>query len=276
VVDQPAGSHTGNQQFTITNYDDALVYTVYTVTTTGSVSAGKVTLAGKGVVKLGCKRSVGAPEEFLWLESRTVTTSPSCSPESCYDPCGNCNTSVDPHTWSCGCGSPCGDSGGGQWGDCVCRGGNVCTDVDDPTPPGYGKDSGEWWRISDTALTMRVQAPVQGVTVKGGVLEGWISAPWAHTADGQLVIEMGSSLLRVFDGAGKTLGYWAYEIDQGFTYTSFDRVNWWMRLLVSNVVFPEGVDPAALSWQFVGWTPHGTGGVDPEPLAMISGKVVVS
>jgi len=276
VVDKPAASHTGNQQFTITNYDDALIYTVYAVTVGGSVAAGKVTLSGKGVAKLGCKRSAGAPEEFVWLESRTITTHPECSPQSCYDPCGNCRTDVNPHTWGCGCGSGCGEDGQGQWGDCICHGPNVCNDVEDATPPGYGKDSGEWWRISDTALTMSAQVPVQGVTVKDGVLEGWISAPWAHTADGQLVLEMGSSLLRVFDGAGKTLGYWAYEIDQGFTYTSFDRVNWWMRLLVPGVVLPEGVNPATLGWQFVGWTPHGTGDVDPEPLAMISGKVVVS
>ena len=120
------GSYSTNKgKFEITNFDSSLTYlvsggtvqydsglscwTVYVTATTGSAS-----LYSTSPKALSAGATVTA--------YRHVADQTSVPYIQCYNPCGNCNTPVNPNTWSCGCGSGCNDSGGGQWGPCICRG----------------------------------------------------------------------------------------------------------------------------------------------------------
>ena len=82
--------------------------------------------------------------DFMERKARTSDYIPYTQ---CYNPCGNCRTDTNPHTWSCGCGTGCNDSGGGQWGDCICRGPGYYQDHN-YGPAGYSDGGSEWFKVS--------------------------------------------------------------------------------------------------------------------------------
>jgi len=101
--------------------------------------------AGWGATSTGIPQS--APD-YMDRQARTVD-SVWIDFSQCSNPCGNCRTDVNPHTWSCGCGSGCNDSGGGQWGDCICRGPGYWTYPDHSyAGAGYTDGGSEWWKVS--------------------------------------------------------------------------------------------------------------------------------
>lgn len=113
---------------------------ILTVTpTTGSAGVYATNAAGSGPTRTAYRQQ--------WTQTSVPYT-------QCYNPCGDCRTDTNPNTWSCGCGSGCNDSGGGQWGACVCRGPGY-TYADNYSGAGYqwsGTDytngQGEWWKIA--------------------------------------------------------------------------------------------------------------------------------
>lgn len=147
-----AGSGTTNNgKFTITNYDSSYTYTC----SGGTISGNQVTVTattGSATVTATTPKGLSAsapvtPSRHAWDQTYVAYT-------QCYNPCGNCRTDVNPHTWGCGCGSGCNDSGGGAWGDCICRGPGYYY-ANNYGPSGYtwsGSDynngSGEWWKIA--------------------------------------------------------------------------------------------------------------------------------
>lgn len=158
IVPDLAVSHTGYRTFTIVEYDPRIDYRL-----DGEVAdrdGATITFSQQGWVIL----HIGNADVGQKIEVRDYTYHNESRPQFCYNPCGNCRTDVNPHTWGCGCGSPCGDSGGGQWGDCVCRGPDVQERVKDPTPAGFEDSFGEWAQITDLNPkgTPQAVAPLQG------------------------------------------------------------------------------------------------------------------
>lgn len=155
---QYSGSGTSNNgKFQITNYNSSYTYSV----SGGSVSYDSglglyvftvSSTTGSGTISARSPKSISDSSSITaWRHVPDQTSVPFIQ---CYNPCGNCNTSVNPHTWSCGCGSGCNDSGGGAWGDCVCRGPGYSY-WNSYSSSGYtwsGSDytngQGEWWKIT--------------------------------------------------------------------------------------------------------------------------------
>lgn len=149
------GSYLTNAgKFQITNYSASHVYTVGG---SGSLSGDILTVtAGTGSATLIASSPNGFGSSPTRTAFRQAAAQTSVPYTQCYNPCGNCNTSVNPNTWSCGCGSGCNDSGGGQWGVCICRGPGYSY-WNDYSGSGfswsganYASDgsNGEWWRIA--------------------------------------------------------------------------------------------------------------------------------
>lgn len=154
-----AGSYaTNNGKFRITNYDDTNVYTVTGGTVQYDSGLGFYTFyvtAGTGSGTIKARAAKGVTDTTTVTAYRHVADQTTVAFTQCYNPCGNCNTSVNPNTWSCGCGSGCNDAGGGQWGACVCRGPGYSY-WNNYGPSGYtwsggnyssDGSNGEWWRI---------------------------------------------------------------------------------------------------------------------------------
>jgi hypothetical protein len=141
--------NTATHQFTISNYDATYIYTVANATqSTSTVTLSAATVTGQVSAK-SPKGTTASTIAYPETKAPDTTYVPFVQ---CYNPCGNCNTSVNPHTWSCGCGSPCGDSGGGAWGDCICRGpGYSYWNNYGPTytwsGSNYTNGTGEWYRV---------------------------------------------------------------------------------------------------------------------------------
>jgi len=155
-----AGSYSTNKGiFRLTNYDATNVYTLTGGTIQYDAGLASWTFyvtatTGSGTIKATAAK--GLVDTATVTAYRHVADQTSVAFTQCYNPCGNCNTGVNPNTWSCGCGSGCNDSGGGAWGACICRG------------PGYSYwntyagsgytwsggnyaadgSNGEWWKIA--------------------------------------------------------------------------------------------------------------------------------
>lgn len=154
------GSYLSNNgKFQITNFDSALLYT----TSGGTVSFDTglscwiftvtATTGGATLYATTQKSPIASPTVTAF---RHVADQTAVAFTQCYNPCGNCNTSINPNTWSCGCGSGCNDSGGGQWGACICRGPGYSY-WNDYSGSGYtwsgaayasDGSNGEWWKIA--------------------------------------------------------------------------------------------------------------------------------
>lgn len=152
VAPKPTLSYAGSGTFTITNYDASYVYTV---TGSGSRSGATLTVTvATGDATITARFPTSVTESPSATAYRHAPTQTSVAFTQCSNPCGNCNTGVNPHTWSCGCGSGCNDSGGGAWGDCICRGPGYSY-YDNYSGSGYswsGSDytngSGEWYKTA--------------------------------------------------------------------------------------------------------------------------------
>lgn len=146
-----AGSGTtDNGKFTITNYDASYTYTV----SGGTLSGSTLTVtSATGSATISAITPKGLSSSASRTAYRHAADQTSVAFTQCYNPCGNCRTDVNPHTWSCGCGSGCNDAGGGQWGDCICRGpgysywNNYGTSGYTWSGSNYTNGSGEWWKI---------------------------------------------------------------------------------------------------------------------------------
>jgi hypothetical protein len=147
-----AGSGTTNNgKFTLTSpaYNATYTYTV----TGGTVAGNVVTVtAATGSAAVTAKAPKGLAQSGTVTAYRQAPVYVNVPFTQCYNPCGDCNTGVNPHTWSCGCGSGCNDSGGGAWGDCICRGpGYSYYQNFGPSYTWSGSDytngAGEWWKI---------------------------------------------------------------------------------------------------------------------------------
>ena len=146
------GSGTTNLgKFRIANYDASLTYVV----TGGTRSGDEVTVtASTGSATITAQAPKGLVASSPAVAERKAPDQTSVPYTQCYNPCGDCNTSVNPNTWSCGCGSGCNDSGGGAWGVCICRGPGYSY-WNNYSGSGYGwsgsdytNGQGEWWRVS--------------------------------------------------------------------------------------------------------------------------------
>lgn len=175
--------HTDSFTFTITDYNPKLTYNVEGFGASLDVDTLRFQSRsdrGKVIVR------VGTSKVALEVERRDYTYHDEHVPyQSCYNPCGNCRTDVTPHSWTCGCGSPCNDDGGGQWGDCICHGPGYDIRVKDPTPAGFEDSFGEWGRVAPPGSTTET-APS---TVRGRSLDLWLEiAPqlW-HNLDRDLL-----------------------------------------------------------------------------------------
>jgi hypothetical protein len=157
-VMQYAGSGTTNMgKFRIVNYQPSADYTlVYQSGDNGGNIVGDlITITGPNAIwNVVASWGEGAPLSDPGTVERKAPWQTSVPYTSCYNPCGDCRTDVNPHTWSCGCGSGCNDSGGGQWGDCICRGPGYSYWTD-ARPQGYtwgGTDytngQGEWYKVA--------------------------------------------------------------------------------------------------------------------------------
>lgn len=145
-----AGSGTTNNgKFTITNYDSTYIYTA----TGGTVASNVLTVTdATGSAVLTAKSPKGLTQSASITAYRQAAVLITVPYIQCYNPCGDCNY---PYTsWTCGCGSGCNDSGGGQWGNCICRGPGY-TYYQNFSSSGYtwsGSDytngQGEWWKIA--------------------------------------------------------------------------------------------------------------------------------
>ena len=124
---------------------------------TASVVNGKVRFQLSSATSrwsVKARYAAGAPESAVDYMERKSPDQTSVPYTQCYNPCGDCNTSVNPNTWSCGCGSGCNDSGGGAWGVCICRGPGYSY-WNNYSGSGYGwsgsdytNGAGEWWKTS--------------------------------------------------------------------------------------------------------------------------------
>lgn len=152
------GSGTSNLgKFQVTNYDATFQYdaTGGTLAYDAGLAAWVFTVTastGSGVLK--AKSAKGLTFSASVTAYRHVADQTYVAFTQCYNPCGNCRTDVNPHTWSCGCGSGCNDSGGGAWGDCICRGpgysywNNYSGSGYAWSGSDYTNGSGEWWKIA--------------------------------------------------------------------------------------------------------------------------------
>jgi hypothetical protein len=147
-----AGSGTTNNgKFTITNYNATFIYTA----TGGTVASDVLTVtATTGSAVLTAKSPKGLTQSASITAYRQAANLVNVPYTQCYNPCGDCNPGGNPATWTCGCGSGCNDSGGGQWGVCICRGPGYSY-YENYGPSGYtwsGADytngQGEWWKIA--------------------------------------------------------------------------------------------------------------------------------
>jgi len=155
---QYTGSGTTNMgRFRITNYQPSALYTPSHISggTGITIADDIITLTNaNSIYTVVASWGAGAPESNPASMERKAPYLTDVPYTQCYNPCGDCNTSVNPNTWSCGCGSGCNDSGGGQWGACICRGPGYSywTDL---RPQGYswgGADytngQGEWYKVA--------------------------------------------------------------------------------------------------------------------------------
>lgn len=152
-----SGSGTSNNgKFRITNYDVSAIYTASGGTVGYDAGLGYYVLtvtASTGSATLTAQTPKGLQASSSVTASRHAADKTTVAFTQCYNPCGNCNTSVNPNTWSCGCGSGCNDAGGGQWGACVCRGpgyeywNNYAGSGYTWSGSDYTNGSGEWWKI---------------------------------------------------------------------------------------------------------------------------------
>jgi len=245
TVPQITWSRVNTGQWSITNYDPTLIYT--TTGPGGINGSGLVSVTdANGKIKVGCKRSEGAPEEFIWFERRAYTYTRKCTDfTQCYNPCGNCRTDVNPHSWSCGCGSPCGDSGGGAWGDCICRGPGTCSDEKNPTPSGFSDSQGEWWRQSYSPLSAKreVELPQEGFFFDGETLTGYLQL--SKGAD------HGHDLLR-FASEGNAVA--VFSIDTNINnfrthYFTSELDDPWLVFTLSDYEWGD-IDPWILSYEY--------------------------
>lgn len=151
IPDIPQISYSGIAgTFTINNYNPSLIYTV---TGNGYISGNSLIVnvaAGNATINAKTQKGfTSSGSKICYRQNRTYTTT-TVPFTQCYNPCGNCRTDVNPHTWSCGCGSGCGDSGGGQWGDCICRGPGYSTTTENSyTGAGYvfSSSGNEWYKV---------------------------------------------------------------------------------------------------------------------------------
>lgn len=147
---------TNNGLFEVSNTASGVDY--FATNISGGGSATKTTVNGKVRFQLSASPSrwkvearyaVGAPVSAAdYMERKPAQRA---EYDQWYNPCGDCNTSVNPNTWTCGCVG--GDAGGGQWGVCICRrypgsyinygGSGYSWSGSD-----YTNGSGEWYKVS--------------------------------------------------------------------------------------------------------------------------------
>ena len=163
----PTAAFTANGTITITNYNDAYLYTVDCTAGSGTVAGDKVTFsAGNTQFLLKSQYAAGAPVKSVAGERRQYTTHKQNFPY----PCGTYECNCRDEWAACGC--ECGGGGCGCYpaptgqsaGQCGCPGnmcwyGNTrkcdsCTsycddyrDVKDATPAGFVDQFGEWSKV---------------------------------------------------------------------------------------------------------------------------------
>lgn len=214
--------HSASGAWKITDYSTKLQYSI-------TVIDGQATLAGDtitfqspdGTVSVdiaGSARKIVTRKQYTYHDHYVPY-------QSCYNPCGNCRTDVDPHTWGCGCGSPCGDSGGGAYGDCVCHGPGYNERVKDDTPAGFTDEYGEWSLVADPTADRHSLSrfPVTGTVT---VADGWLTAllPFSQRELPELVTDL-------FTIDGQAVYSVSTDVDL-IRYDKDDNGAWWYRLRV--------------------------------------------
>lgn len=215
-------AHTGTGVWTITDYNDKLKYSLQNVEGSAALAGAQIAFdTDNGTVNVlvnGRPVKVVTRKQYTYHDHWVPY-------QQCYNPCGNCRTDVNPHTWGCGCGSPCGDSGGGAYGDCICRGPGYNERVKDDTPAGFTDEYNEWSFVGDPTADRHsgYRFPNTGtVTVK----DGWLTAllPFATTTRPELVTD-----LFTIDGQA------VYSVSTDVDLIRYDRDDngaWWYRLRV--------------------------------------------
>lgn len=148
---KPTLTYIGTGQFRIENYNSTLNYVLSgSGNISGNILNVTVSSGSASIYATSPKGLINSPTVIGYRQNRTWTTV-NVPFQQCVNPCGDCNTNVDPHTWTCGCGSPCEDSGGGAWGDCICRGPGYSYQTEDSySSAGYtfSSSGNEWYKIT--------------------------------------------------------------------------------------------------------------------------------
>jgi len=145
---QYLGSGTSNLgQFRINPFDSSYIYTV---SGNGSLSGDILFVTvSNGTATLTARAPKGTTQSASITAERKAPVLVNVPFQQAFDPCGDCRTDVNPNSWTCGCIGW--DTGGGQWGVCICRGPGFSYWENQPGYNWSGSDfnngQGEWWRI---------------------------------------------------------------------------------------------------------------------------------
>jgi hypothetical protein len=145
-----AGSGTSNNgKFTISNYNATFIYTI--ASGSGSVSGNTLTVTNAtSSVTLTARAPKGTVASPGVIAERKAAVLISVPFTQYFNPCGDCTNAPGFWTWTCGCVGA--DAGGGQWGECICRGPGFSYWENQPGYNWSGNDytngQGEWWKIT--------------------------------------------------------------------------------------------------------------------------------
>jgi len=264
----------------ITNYDPTNTYKITSTSGTGKQTGDTIshtpTKVKDFITVTAVAGGVESAPKFVGIVN--VTQHNEYVPyQVCVNPCGNCRTDVDPHTWGCGCGSPCGDSGGGQWGDCVCHGPGYNHTVDDAPPSGWSKwgsgPGGDFFILSDKPLqSMKQQVLGTEVRLDDAGVSGQIRAPWAVYANDEWSVAVDSMLLRVRDDSGRTVLVLTPEWDTGCIGYVWEGDAAWLSVRWPLTLWADGVD-GSLRWELMAQTANANQDTWPELVVHVDGEV---
>lgn len=270
----------GSSQYVITNYDPTNQYILTSASGQASLNGNVISTARADTITL--KARAGSIDSApVYLRTIPVTGHNETRPYFCGG-C-NCRTDVNPHTWDCGCvcgKCDCGNSGGGQWGDCTCRGADYTVWVDDATPGGYnkwgtGQNGGDWWIVSGAPLApLRLRSFVTGMTLEDNGLNGWVRAPWRYFTQGEWIVKADSGVFRVQDDNGKTILALSPDWDWdcfGYVWDE-DSQQAWLNVHVADASALTD-KKGSLRWEFVAQTPHKGPDSWPELTVHVDGEV---